>query len=242
MRVVCNQRAPTPGGCVSSQAFIKSAVKLRTLGHKGVDAGSVMKNHCLIGAILKQHMLPGVYDTDRLAALAGKPGQASMLVTKKMVPNTKGKLTVSWPLKFSKGWVCSVQSNELNAAGSWAARGTLSLNSSKRAITRRRACTSSSRSPRVCLLAARCLAVAPPPSRMHLCTCRDGKDLSVASAAQMPDPKAPAKKIAATTGTLVAPMNVRAGSGIIHNINGLLLPMTDLARMMKVTNCQPAAT
>jgi hypothetical protein len=32
-------------------------------------------------------------------------------------------------------------------------------------------------------------------------------------------------------------MNVRAGSGILHNINGLLLPMTDLARLARVTGC-----
>jgi hypothetical protein len=59
----------------------------------------------------------------------------------------------------------------------------------------------------------------------------------IASAAQIPEPGNPSRKIAATTGTLVSPMNVRASNGMLHNINGLLLPMTDIARLMKMTNC-----
>lgn len=80
------------------QAFIKSAMKLKLV--KPSDSAAFMKNHCLITAILKQHMVPGRYDSAALKELNSKP---SMLVTKKMVPNTKGKVTVSWPLKIVAG-------------------------------------------------------------------------------------------------------------------------------------------
>lgn len=84
--------------CGVVQAFIKSAMKLKLA--KPSETAAFMKNHCLITAILKQHMVPGRYDTAALRELNTKP---SMLVTKKMVPNTKGKVTVSWPLKISSG-------------------------------------------------------------------------------------------------------------------------------------------
>lgn len=69
---------------------------------KPSDTAAFMKNHCLIAAILKQHMVPGRFDTAALRDLSSKP---SMLVTKKMEPNTKGKVTVSWPVKFAPGYV-----------------------------------------------------------------------------------------------------------------------------------------
>jgi hypothetical protein len=65
---------------------------------KPSDVAGFMKNHCLISAILKQHMVPGRFDTAALREVNSRP---SMLVTKKMVPNTKGKVTVSWPVKIS---------------------------------------------------------------------------------------------------------------------------------------------
>lgn len=80
------------------QAFLKAAVKLKLT--KPSDTAAFMKNHCLIAAILKQHMVPGRYDTASLRELTSRP---SMLVTKKMVPNTKGQVTVSWPVKFQAG-------------------------------------------------------------------------------------------------------------------------------------------
>lgn len=80
------------------QAFIKAAVKLKLT--KPSDTAAFMRNHCLIAAILKQHMVPGRFDTQSLREMSGRP---SMLVTKKMVPNTKGKVTVSWPIKFAVG-------------------------------------------------------------------------------------------------------------------------------------------
>jgi hypothetical protein len=79
-----------------AQAFIKAAMKLKNLA-KGPDSAALMTNHCLVTAILKQHMVPGRYDTAALKEMESSP---SMLVTKKMVPNTKGKVTVSWPLKI----------------------------------------------------------------------------------------------------------------------------------------------
>lgn len=80
------------------QAFIKAAVKLKLT--KPSDTAAFMKNHCLIAAILKQHMVPGRFDTAALRDMTGRP---SMLVTKKMVPNTKGQVTVNWPVKFTAG-------------------------------------------------------------------------------------------------------------------------------------------
>jgi hypothetical protein len=81
---------------VPAQAFIKAAMKLKNIA-KGSDSAALMKNHCLVTAILKQHMVPGRFDTAALKDMESRP---SMLVTKKMVPNTKGKVTVSWPLKI----------------------------------------------------------------------------------------------------------------------------------------------
>lgn len=72
-------------------------MKLKSIT-KGSDSAALMKNHCLVTAILKQHMVPGRFDTAALKEMESRP---SMLVTKKMVPNTKGKVTVSWPLNIA---------------------------------------------------------------------------------------------------------------------------------------------
>jgi hypothetical protein len=82
------------------QAFIRAAMRLRGASRGGMGAGELMKNHCLIAAILKQHMLPGVYETAQLEQMDRR---GSMLVTKKTDPATGEQVSVSWPLKFSIG-------------------------------------------------------------------------------------------------------------------------------------------
>jgi hypothetical protein len=75
---------------------VRAAIKLKIA--KPADTAAFLKNHCLIQAILKQHMVPGRFDTAALKQLSSRP---SMLVTKKQVPNSQGKVPVSWPVKFS---------------------------------------------------------------------------------------------------------------------------------------------
>lgn len=89
----------------------------------------VMANTCLINAILKQHIIPGVHTTQvRTAGLAARLlagllrisadsahlsslhahaqelkslySKNSMLVTKKWDPKTKKNANVAWPLRF----------------------------------------------------------------------------------------------------------------------------------------------
>jgi hypothetical protein len=64
-------------------------------------------------------------------------------------------------------------------------------------------------------------------------------DINVASAAKTADPNNPNKEVPATQAQIVAPHDVEVGAGIIHNINGLLLPMTNLTRLMQVAGCKP---
>jgi hypothetical protein len=68
--------------------------------------------------------------------------------------------------------------------------------------------------------------------------CRSGDSISVASAAKVPDPSNPNKQVAATQAQIISPHDVEVGSGIIHNIDGLLLPMTNLTRLMQITGCK----
>lgn len=70
-----------------------------------------------------------------------------------------------------------------------------------------------------------------------LLICRSSGEVHVASAAKTPDPSDPAKTVPATTVQIVAPYDVEVGAGIIHNINGLLLPMTNLTRLAHVARC-----
>lgn len=65
------------------------------LGTSPKDIDRFMQNSCLIMAILKQHIIPGVYNTTQLQKLYTKP---SMLVTHKY--DGKKMVSVNWPLKF----------------------------------------------------------------------------------------------------------------------------------------------
>jgi hypothetical protein len=38
-------------------------------------------------------------------------------------------------------------------------------------------------------------------------------------------------------GTVISPMNVQAGGGMVHNVNQLLLPTTNMTRLIQITNC-----
>jgi len=58
------------------------------------------------------------------------------------------------------------------------------------------------------------------------------------SVAKIPDPNQPSKSVPATVGQIISPHDVVAGNGLIHNINALLLPMTNLTRLMQVTGCK----
>jgi len=78
------------------QAFVLSAIKYK-LGSSPADMKKLMSNTCLIGAILKQHIIPGLYTTEQLDEIYSKP---SLLITQKWDPQTKKKVNVHWPLKF----------------------------------------------------------------------------------------------------------------------------------------------
>ena len=68
--------------------------------------------------------------------------------------------------------------------------------------------------------------------------CRSNGEVNVMSAAKMPDPSNPKKQVPATQAQIISPHDVEVGSGIIHNINALLLPMTNLTRLIQVTGCK----
>jgi hypothetical protein len=68
--------------------------------------------------------------------------------------------------------------------------------------------------------------------------CRSSGAISVASAAKTPDPGNPSKQVPATQAQIIPPFDVEVGSGIIHNIDGLLLPMTNLTRLIQITGCK----
>lgn len=73
---------------------------------------------------------------------------------------------------------------------------------------------------------------------LWLWLCRSDGGISVASAAKTPDPSNPSKQVPATQAQLIPPFDVPVGSGIIHNIDGLLLPMTNLTRLIQITGCK----
>ncbi len=64
-----------------------------------------------------------------------------------------------------------------------------------------------------------------------LCSADNGA-LSVSSAAVDP-----VTKKLSITGTVTAPMDVVAGGGMVHNVNALMLPTTNMTRLMQITNC-----
>lgn len=78
-----------------------------------------------------------------------------------------------------------------------------------------------------CAILILCLAV----------LCRSA-GISVASAAKTADPGNPNKQVPATQAQLIPPYDVNVGSGIIHNIDGLLLPMTNITRLIQLTGCK----
>eukprot|EP00775_Hariotina_reticulata_P006740 gene6740-6960_t len=121
------------------QAFILSAIKYK-LGSSPADMKKLMGNTCLIGAILKQHIIPGVFTTEQLRQIYSKP---SLLITQ----NARGELTIS------------------------------------------------------------SASVDPATKRPNI------------------------------MGSLTGAKNIRAGSGIVHNINQLMLPTTNITRLLQITNC-----
>ncbi|WIA19017.1 hypothetical protein OEZ85_003678 [Tetradesmus obliquus] len=157
-KAMLQKKMPVTALVPTDTAFILAGLKYK-LGSRPEDMQKIMQNTCLINAILKQHIIPGVYNTTQLRKLYSKP---SMLVTKKaegskMVP-------VYWPLKFKY----------LEASDA----------------------------------------------------------LTVSSSAVDAKTKKPI-----INGTVISPMNVQAGGGMVHNVNALLLPTTNMTRLIQITNC-----
>jgi len=65
-----------------------------------------------------------------------------------------------------------------------------------------------------------------------LLLCSDRGQLTISSASVDPATKKPN-----IMGSLVGASNIRAGAGIIHNINQLMLPTTNITRLLQITNC-----
>lgn len=84
--------------CITTklQAFVSAGIKYK-MGTRPEDLQRIFKNTCLINAILRQHIIPGVYNTTQLHSVYEKQ---SLLITKKYDNATKKAVAVSWPLRF----------------------------------------------------------------------------------------------------------------------------------------------
>lgn len=164
IKEMLTRRMPITVLVPTDSALFKASVKLRN-GRPLSELAPMAKNTCLITAVLKQHIMPGVHT---VAQLRRSNTQASMLVTKKWNARSSRKVSVNWPLKLRT-------------------------------------------------------------------TSED--ELAVASVANSRDPANPERWISATNGTIVEPFDVRAGGGIMHNVNALLLPTTNLTKLIKLTGC-----
>jgi hypothetical protein len=69
------------------------------------------------------------------------------------------------------------------------------------------------------------------PFLVCLCDCSAAGAVTISSAA-LNQSKQPL-----ITASLISPVNVKAGTGVMHNINQVLLPTTNITRLLQIANC-----
>eukprot|EP00775_Hariotina_reticulata_P006741 gene6741-6961_t len=95
-KAMLQKALPVTAFVPTDAAFVVAGIKYK-LGTSPADLKKFMSNTCLINAVLKQHIIAGVYDTAALKTISSKP---SMLVTQQYTTQQRKMVNAAWPLKF----------------------------------------------------------------------------------------------------------------------------------------------